>query len=199
MFSSGIGQATRLGTTSSVATSAPQNTAEQALSGIAITHGSMDKAFDLKPSDFLDLADLRKAQLSGGNYTTGPLFLQKRCPILPCNGHLSASMEFHPWKMFSEICKHSHVLDNHPIQSGPVIGQYIFIQSGKFRFFNQCVYRQIYFSLKKMSIPDTGNQFFFRKIFRISSGPETAATQIYSIRTGMDSPVKGFRISGRCQ
>lgn len=54
MFSSGIGQATRLGTTSSVATSAPQNTAEQALSGIAITHGSMDKAFDLKPSDFLD-------------------------------------------------------------------------------------------------------------------------------------------------
>lgn len=199
MFSSGIGQATGLGTTSSVATSAPQNTAEQALSGIAITHGSMDKAFDLKPCDFLDPADLRKAQLSGGNYTTGPLFLQKSCPILPCNGHLSASMEFHPGKMFSEICKHSHVLDNHPIQSGPVIGQYIFIQSGKFRFFYQCVYRQIYFSLKKMSIPDAGNQFFFRKIFRISSGPETAATQIYSIRTGMDSPVKGFRISGRCQ
>ena len=48
MFSSGIGQATGLGATSSVATSAPQNTAEQALSGIAITHGSMDKAFDLK-------------------------------------------------------------------------------------------------------------------------------------------------------
>ena len=99
----------------------------------------MDKAFDLKPCDFLDPADLRKAQLSGGNYTTGPLFLQKSCPILPCNGHLSASMEFHPGKMFSEICNHSHVLDNHPIQSGPVIGQYIFIQSGKFRFFYQCV------------------------------------------------------------
>ena len=62
MFSSGIGQATGLGATSSVATSAPQNTAEQALSGIAITHGSMDKAFDLKPCDFLDPADLRKAQ-----------------------------------------------------------------------------------------------------------------------------------------
>lgn len=133
-----------------------------------------------------------------GTTRQAPWFLQKSCPILPCNGHLSASMEFHPGKMFSEICKHSHVLDNHPIQSGPVIGQYIFIQSGKFRFFYQCVYRQIYFSLKKMSIPDAGNQFFFRKIFRISSGPETAATQIYSIRTGMDSPVKGFRISGRC-
>ena len=87
------------------------------------------------PVTSFDPADLRKAQLSGGNYTTGPLFLQKSCPILPCNGHLSASMEFHPGKMFSEICKHSHVLDNHPIQSGPVIGQYIFIQSGKFRFF----------------------------------------------------------------
>ena len=48
MFSSGIGQATRLGTTSSVATSAPQNTAEQALSGIAITHGSMDMQKNLQ-------------------------------------------------------------------------------------------------------------------------------------------------------
>ena len=96
MFSSGIGQATRLGTTSSVATSAPQNTAEQALSGIAITHGSMDKAFDLKPSDFLDLADLRKAQLSGGNYTTGPLFLQKSCPILPCNANTPMPLTITP-------------------------------------------------------------------------------------------------------
>lgn len=83
MFSSGIGQATRLGTTSSVATSAPQNTAEQALSGIAITHGSMDKAFDLKPCDFLDPADLRKAQLSGGNYTTGPLVPSEKLPHTP--------------------------------------------------------------------------------------------------------------------
>ena len=48
MFSSGIGQATRLGTTSSVATSAPQNTAEQALSGIAITKSSMYKTLNLK-------------------------------------------------------------------------------------------------------------------------------------------------------
>lgn len=83
MFSSGIGQATRLGTTSSVATSAPQNTAEQALSGIAITHGSMDKAFDLKPCDFLDPADFRKAQLSGGNYTTGPLVPSEKLPHTP--------------------------------------------------------------------------------------------------------------------
>ena len=83
MFSSGIGQATRLGTTSSVATSAPQNTAEQALSGIAITHGSMDKAFDLKPCDFLDPADFRKAQLSGGNYTTGPCSFRKAAPYSP--------------------------------------------------------------------------------------------------------------------
>lgn len=83
MFSSGIGQATGLGTTSSVATSAPQNTAEQALSGIAITHGSMDKAFDLKPCDFLVLRISARLSSLAGTTRQAPCSFRKAAPYSP--------------------------------------------------------------------------------------------------------------------
>ena len=76
-----IGQATGLRASAAVTASAPQDTAEQALPGITITHGTVNKAFDLHAGDFLDPADLRKTQFSGRNQA--PCSFKKEAPYSP--------------------------------------------------------------------------------------------------------------------
>ena len=81
----------------------------------------MDKALDLHTDFSMNPSDLLQRQFSGRYHTAGSHLFKKRGTFRPSNGHLGTGMNIQIWKMFPDIGKHTHILNNHRIQSCHVI------------------------------------------------------------------------------
>ena len=111
-----IRQSAWLRTLSAITASSPYQTAEQTLSGIAITKSSMYKTLNLKIGPVTYFLNLRKRKLSCRNHSYHALLLQPFCWNCIRNRHLRTGMDIHLRKLATNIFHHTHILYNYCIQ-----------------------------------------------------------------------------------
>ena len=148
-----VKQSARLCALSTVATSAADKTAEQALTGIAIAECTMYKAFNLKLCLIGNLLHLCHTQFSGCNNPLCTFLFQKLRPIHSRKRHLGTCVDRKIWEMLPDKTEQSDILHDHRIQPLPVIREQIIIHLFfHLTVFDQCIHGQIQSSSMQMHI-----------------------------------------------
>lgn len=112
-----IRQTAWLCASATIAASASQDAAHQALSRKAVAQSSMDKGFYFNAALSVHGGKLFKAQFSGCNHTGCTLLFEKLHSLRTGNCHLRTGMDMHLRKIPADKLEHTEILDNNSIQS----------------------------------------------------------------------------------
>ena len=148
----------------------------------------------MHPPDFL------KGKLSGSYHSGSTLFFQKSHSFRTCHSHLCTGMKMHTRKHLPDHLKHTHILNNHRIQTFLIIWKQIIIQLFRqFPVLQQRIHCQIKFPAMDMSSINGTQKLFLSEILRIGSRAKGCSPHINRICTCTDRCLKSLIGTGRCQ
>ena len=165
-----IGKPAGLGTASPVAAAAAQNTAEQALARVAVTHSAMDKSFDFHAGLLFQRDQFPQRELPCRDDSGDLLIPDQPNPFRAGQRHLCACVKGKAGEISPQETQNPQILHNHTVQPFLIKGKHVGIQLVQFSFLDKSIDRQINFSAEKMGKMNPFTNFLCCKIIRIGPG-----------------------------